>query len=73
MCAHRGQEQRREEELEMEGGKAAKGIEEILIQVGIKLMGYIKPFNHSFKMGTCSLSKGTINTHKARHPPFSCG
>lgn len=38
--------------------KAAKRIEEILIQVGIKLMGYIEPFNLSFKIGTCGLSKG---------------
>ena len=61
------------EELNMEAGKAAKGIEEILIQVGIKLMDYIEPFNHSFKMGTGSLSKGTISGHKARHPSFSSG
>lgn len=27
-------------------------------------MGSIESFNHSLKMGTCSLSKGTINTHK---------
>ena len=44
--------------------KAVKRTEEILKQVGIKLMGYIEPFNHSFKMGTCSLSKGMISSQK---------